>query len=410
MLAPLAVGESRVWGLLRSADVEVTEAAMRRLGVDFAEKDDDALSVSGPADWQVPEGEIDCGNSGTSARLLIGLLAGLGFPAVLKGDPSLSQRPMDRVVYPLQAMGARLRYLDREGFLPVELEARRSGSLRPLRHRPRAASAQVKSCLLLAGLVGGVRVEISERLATRDHTERMLREMGAPISIRQTADGSVVSLEGNRSLRLSPLDMAVPGDFSSAAFLFAAAWLGTGAVEVRDVGLNRTRTGLLQVARAMGARYSVAEEGVEAGEPVGHVLARPSRLQPFQVRSGSLPGLVDEVPVLAILAARAAGVSSIRGAEELRLKESDRLAVLAQNLRAVGVTCREYADGLEIEGTDSPLAGRVSTAGDHRIAMAFGALGASPGCEISLDDRDCVSISYPAFWRDLERIATPETR
>lgn len=409
ILATLAAGPSTVQGILRSVDVRATAEAMRQLGASIREEGDETR-IGGQVQWRAPEEEIDCGNSGTTARLLLGLLAGLGIQAVIRGDASLSRRPMDRVVYPLQAMGARIRYLESEGRLPLELDARRSGSLRSLRHRPRMASAQVKSCILLAGLAGRIRVEVSEARATRDHTERLLDAMGAAIAVdRSTDGGAVVSLEPDRKpAGLSPLRLRVPGDFSSAAFLLAAGWLGAGEVQVLRVGLNPTRTGLLDVAREMGARFDLVEEGFEAREPTGRVRAMPSRLRGFDVDSRALPHLVDEIPVLAVLAARAVGVSRIRGAEELRLKESDRLAVLAGNLGRLGVRCRERADGLEIEGTDAPLAGRVRCAGDHRIAMAFGALGAAPGCRISVDEASCVSISYPSFWQDLERISGSE--
>jgi 3-phosphoshikimate 1-carboxyvinyltransferase len=409
ILATLAAGPSTVQGILRSDDVRTTTEAMRQLGASIHEEGSETR-IAGQVQWRAPEEEIDCGNSGTTARLLLGLLAGLGIRAVIRGDTSLSRRPMERVVYPLQAMGARIRYLAGEGRLPLELEARRSGSLRSLRHRPRMASAQVKSCILLAGLASGTRVEVAEARSTRDHTERLLDAMGAAIDVDRTKDGgAVVSLEpGRQPSELSPLRLRVPGDFSSAAFLLAAGWLGAGEVQVLRVGLNPTRTGLLDVARDMGARFDLAEEDVQALEPTGEVRAVPSRLRAFDLDSRALSHLVDEIPVLAVLAARATGVSRIRGAEELRLKESDRLAVLAGNLGRLGVRCRELADGLEIEGTDAPLTGRVRCEGDHRIAMAFGALGAAPGCRISVDEASCVSISYPSFWQDLERISASE--
>jgi 3-phosphoshikimate 1-carboxyvinyltransferase len=409
ILATLAAGPSTVHGILRSDDVRATTEAMRQLGASIQEEGGETR-IAGQVQWRAPEEEIDCGNSGTTARLLLGLLAGLGIRAVIRGDTSLSRRPMERVVYPLQAMGARIRYLAGEGRLPLELEARRSGSLRSLRHRPRMASAQVKSCILLAGLASGTRVEVAEARSTRDHTERLLDAMGAAIDVDRTKDGgAVVLLEpGRQPSELSPLRLRVPGDFSSAAFLLTAGWLGAGEVQVLRVGLNPTRTGLLDVARDMGARFDLAEEDVQALEPTGEMRAVPSRLRAFDVDSRALSHLVDEIPVLAVLAARASGVSRIRGAEELRLKESDRLAVLAGNLGRLGVRCRELADGLEIEGTDAPLTGRVRCEGDHRIAMAFGALGAAPGCRISVDEASCVSISYPSFWRDLERISASE--
>jgi 3-phosphoshikimate 1-carboxyvinyltransferase len=406
LLGPLAEGRSCLRGVSPCDDVRCTRRALEALGVRIEGEGDETL-ITGPARWRPPPGEIDCGNSGTTARLLLGLLSGLGLPAVLCGDASLSGRPMDRVVYPLQAMGARIRYLKEEDRLPVALEARRSGSLRSLRHRPRVASAQVKSSLLLAGLASAVPVEVIEPTPTRDHTERLLQEMGAPLSVaRMPGGGSAVALESMKhGPALRPLDLGVPGDFSAAASLLAAAWLGAGEVRVVRVGLNARRTGLLRAAAQMGARFEVGEEGVEAGEPMGTLRGSPSRLRASDVGGRLLVDLVDEVPVLAVLAARASGVSRIRGAAELRRKESDRLSTVAAGLQTVGVRCREHSDGLDIEGTDAPLAGVVRTGGDHRIAMAFGVLGAAPGCEITVDDPMCVSISYPGFWRDLERLA-----
>lgn len=411
LLAGLAEGTSRFRGLLDAEDVRVTAAAMRQLGASIPEDWTGEVTIDGPVRWRAPAAPIECGNSGTTARLLLGTLAGLGLPAVLRGDPSLTRRPMDRVVYPLQAMGARIRYLECYGRLPVELEERRSGSLRSLKHRPRVASAQVKSCLMLAALTAGVGLDVLEPGRSRDHTERLFHAMGAPIVIREgpVADPWIHLEAGGVAGELEPLGMTVPGDFSSAAFLLAAAWLGTGSVELCGVGLNPTRTGLLDVARSMRARYEVETSGSEAGEPVGRVAASPSRLRGFDVDAGQLPGLIDEVPVLAVLAARAEGVSRLRGAAELRAKESDRLSILAANLRQLGVTCREQPDGLDIEGTDQPLRGTVRTAGDHRITMAFGVLGSIPGCDVSVDDPDSVAVSYPDFWRDLSKLSGTAT-
>ncbi len=410
LLGGLAAGTSRFRRLLDAEDGRATAAAMRQLGASIPEDWTGEVTIDGPVRWRAPPAPIECGNSGTTARLLLGTLAGLGLPAVLQGDPSLTRRPMDRVVYPLQAMGARIRYLECHGRLPVELEARRSGSLRSLKLRPRVASAQVKSCLMLAALTAGVGLDVLEPGRSRDHTERLLHAMGAPIGFREgpVADPWIHVEAGGVAGELAPLDMTVPGDFSSAAYLLAAGWLGTGPVELRGVGLNPTRTGLLDVARSMGARYEVETAGSEAEEPVGRVAAWPSRLRSFDVDAGLLPGLIDEVPVLAVLAARAEGVSRLRGAGELRVKESDRLSILAANLRQLGVTCREQDDGLDIEGTDQPLRGTVRTAGDHRITMAFGVLGSVPGCDVSVDDPDSVAVSYPDFWRDLSRLSGTE--
>lgn len=405
MLAPLADGASRVRGLLDSADVRATADAMRALGAEVPEDRSDEVVMEGPADFRDASGTVDCGNSGTTARILCGLVAGLGRSAVLDGDASLRTRPMDRVVYPLQALGADIEYRGEEGRLPLALGRRVTGSLRPLVHTPRVASAQVKSSLLLAGLAAGVRVEVREPGRSRDHTERLLEAMGAPLGWGPAGEGARAALEGAEEgrHRLDPLDLRVPGDPSSAAFLAAAALLGAGPVRIEAVSLNPTRTGYLEVLRRMGGRVEVEDGGREAGEPVGDLTVEPSDLSSFEVRGSEIPRLLDEVPVLAVLAARARGTSSIRGAGELRVKESDRLALLASNLQRLGVSCREYEDGLEIEGGEGRLEGRVRTGGDHRMAMAFGALVAA-GHEVEVDEPACVRVSYPGFWDDLERL------
>ncbi len=405
MLAPLAEGRSRVRGLLDADDVRSTARAMRALGAAVPEDWTGEVVLEGPAEFRDAAGTVGCGNSGTTARILCGLAAGLGRAAVLDGDRSLRGRPMDRVVYPLQALGAGITYLEEEGRLPLELERRTSGSLRPLVHTPRVASAQVKSSLLLAGLADGVRVEVREPGRSRDHTERLLAAMGAPVEWGPEGDGARAALEapeGERH-RLEPLELRVPGDASSAAFPAAASLLGAGPVRIEGVGLNPTRTGWIEVLRRMGGRVEVEERGREAGEPVGDLVVEPSDLRGFEIRPEEVPRLLDEVPVLAVLAARARGSSSLRGAAELRVKESDRLALLAENLDRLGVACREREDGLEIEGGDGRLEGRVRTGGDHRMAMAFGALTAA-GHRVEVDDPDCVEVSYPAFWRDMDRL------
>lgn len=406
MLAPLARGTSRVRGLLDAADVRATAAAMRALGAPVPDPDPGGVRIEGPARLEDARGTVDCGNSGTTARILMGLVAGAGVGATLDGDASLRRRPMDRVVYPLQAMGARLDYLDEEDRLPVRVEPRATGSLRDLRHRPRVASAQVKSCLLLAGLAAGVRVEVVEPGRSRDHTERLLEAMGAPARHGPSEDGPRAVVEAREGdLDLGPVSCRVPGDASSAAFLLAAALLAGRELRIPHVGLNETRTGFLEVLRGMGADLEVEEAGSEAGEPVGALTVRPSELEAFELGPELVPRTLDEIPVLAVLAARASGTSVIRGAAELRVKESDRLARVASALDGLGVACREREDGLEVEGTPDPLDGTVQTAGDHRLAMAFGALGADPSARVEVDDPGCVEVSFPGFWDALEDVA-----
>lgn len=405
MLSTLAHGTSRIRGLLDARDVRSTAGALVDAGASVPTSDWEEVRIAGPADLTGPRDGVDCGNSGTTARLLMGMLAGLGLEAVVDGDASLRRRPMDRVVYPLQAMGARMDYLDEEGRLPVRIHPRASGSLRPLRHRPRVASAQVKSCLLLAGLTSGARVEVVEPGRSRDHTERLLESMGAPIRHGPEGEGARVTLaSGEQPAELRPLDITVPGDASSAAFLVAAALLAGRPLRLVGVGLNPTRIGWIEVLRRMGAELRTEETAEEAGEPVGSITVRPSGLGPFEVDRRLVPRVLDEIPVLAVLAARGRGTSVLEGAEELRVKESDRLTLLADNLERLGVVCDERPDGLRIEGSDARLEGSVTTGGDHRMAMAFGILRADADARVEVDDPGCVAVSYPGFWDALETL------
>ena len=406
-LACLADGPSRIHQVPDSADVNSTRAALVALGAGISNTEDGVALVTGPTAWSPSLHPVDCGNSGTTVRLLMGLLVGLGVPARLTGDASLRKRPMDRVVYPLQSMGGRITCSEARDRLPIELETRTTGSLRVMRYRGRVVSAQVKSALLLAGLAAGNEVEVRESGVSRDHTERMLASLGAPIEFGPLDDGGarVLLADSTRSVRLPGFDLTIPGDVSSAAFLIAAGLLTGQAVHIEGVGLNETRTGFLQVLRRMGVEIRERIQETRLGEPVGTIDVVPGRQEPFEIKAEEVPSLIDEIPVLAVLAARAQGNSQISGAGELRLKESDRLAALASNLTALGVECEERRDGFTIGGSARPLTGTVCTGGDHRIAMAFGVLGRAPGCAIGVDDRACVDVSYPGFWTDLEKIA-----
>lgn len=411
MLAAVASGASRVRGILDAEDVRSTASCLRSIGAGIPEDWSGELEVPGGRDLHDADEVLDCGNSGTTARVLSGLIAGLGIEARLDGDASLRRRPMERVVYPLQAMGATVEYEGEEGRLPFRIRSRATGSLRTMRHIPRVASAQVKSCMLLAGLAGGVRVEVVEPGRSRDHTERLLEAMGAPVEYHPAGDdtpldegGTHVTLDpGGWDGRLRPLDLDVPGDLSSAAFLAVAALAARRPIRLPGVGTNPTRSGFLEVLRRAGGRVEVHDEWSSCGEPRADLRVEGGELRPFEVEGEEIPTLLDEVPALAVLAARIPGASEIRGAGELRVKESDRLALLAENLEELGVDAEERDDGLRIRGDDEPLRGRVRTAGDHRIAMAFGVLSALPGNHVELDDPDCVSVSYPGFWEDLRR-------
>lgn len=396
ILAALATGTSRIRGLLRSADTGSTAAALRALGVNLPELGDTvAVKGRGLRGLTAPTGALDCGNSGTTARLLAGVIAGHPIAATLTGDESLRRRPMGRVARPLTEMGARIE-LSAGGQLPMTVHG---ADLRTICWTSPSASAQVKSAVLLAALCAQVPVTVDEPLRSRDHTERMLTALGANL----TMDGTRVTVGPN--LALDPLDVEIAGDPSSAAFLAGLAALAdAGDVRLPGICVNPTRTGFANVLQRMGARIVLDDERVVAGEPVGDMTVSPGELRGVSIGAAEIPSLVDELPMLACVAARAAGETTISGAAELRVKESDRIAALVSNLVALGVDARETADGLRVVGSRRPLRGKVVTYGDHRIAMAFAMLGAASGCAIELDDSACVSVSYPDFWRDLARV------
>jgi 3-phosphoshikimate 1-carboxyvinyltransferase len=344
---------------------------------------------------RAPTVDLDCGNSGTSARLLAGVVAAQPFAGRFVGDESLSRRPMRRVAHPLTQMGARVDLTDGDR-LPMTVHG---GALEPIEWRSETPSAQVKSAILLAGLASGVEVTVREGERSRDHTERMLAACGAEVWVNDEA----VMLWPTREL--APLDGAVPGDPSSAAFVAALAALASaGTIEIVDVCLNPTRIGFLQALARMGAALDVTDERREGGEPVGALRVAPGGLHGITVGASEVPAMIDELPVLACVAACADGETVITGAAELRVKESDRIATVVANLRAVGGDADELPDGIRVAGPRRPLRGSVRTHGDHRIAMAFGVLGALPGNRIHVDDPACVGVSYPNFWEDLTRV------
>jgi 3-phosphoshikimate 1-carboxyvinyltransferase len=407
MLSAVAQGASRLRGLLPSADCRSTASVLRALGCGVADPPGDGGEVvvagAGIASWRAPERPLDCGNSGTTARLMLGLLASRPFAATVTGDGSLRARPMRRVSGPLERMGAALRELGEPDRLPLEVLGR---PLRPIEHASTVPSAQVKSAVLLAGVAGGVPVAVREPSPSRDHTERMLRGLGILVRVEAVDGGSVVRLEPP-SAPLPPLDLDVPGDPSSAAFLVALAALsGAGELRIRGVGVNPTRTGFLRLARRMGARIRCEDRRSAGGEPVADlVVAGGAALRGIEVGPGEVPDAIDEIPVLAVLAARAEGETRITGAAELRVKETDRIAALVENLRAIGVQAEELADGLVVRGTDRPLAGPVRTHHDHRVAMAFGVLGAAGSATLLVDAPAVVEVSFPGFWDLLRRLS-----
>ena len=310
---------------------------------------------------------------------------------------------MARVTDPLTAMGAQFDALEVEGRLPIRV---RGGPLKEFSYRLPVASAQLKSALLLAGLVGGVKVHLVEPGRSRDHTEKVLGGLGVSVTSGPREGGWGVALS-DPPLALPPLDLDIPGDFSSAAFFLLLGLLRAGnePLVIKAVGLNQTRTGLLPVLERMNARVLVEmAPGVGEGEPSGDLVVYPSELAGCRVGGDEIPGLIDEVPILAAGAARARGLTRITGARELRVKETDRIRAVVDNLRALGVEAEELEDGMEIEGTDRPLRGRVQSHGDHRIAMAFGVLGSLPGNVVQVDGGEVAGVSFPGFWELLARV------
>jgi len=397
MLAALARGTSELTGLLTGEDVKSTARVLRGLGADISTIREGATVKVHVSRLTAPVSRLHCGNSGTTARLMLGILAGQRFAATLTGDASLRRRPMRRVTEPLRAMGARID--DAHGdALPLTI---RGGRLHALTYTSPVASAQVKSALLLAGLTGRVAVNVREPYLSRDHTERLLLHLG--LDLRYENGG--VSLQPS-AVSLPAFRLAVPGDASSAAFMIAAAGLAEGGeLLVENVGVNPTRTGFLVVLERMGAHVERVNLRDEGGEPVADLIARPApALRGTEVTAAEVPTLVDEVPILAALASRAAGETTFREVGELRVKESNRLELIAANLRAVGVDARALGNDLHVQGTPRPPRGRVETARDHRLAMAFAVLGTIPGADIRLSERASVAISYPRFFADLRRI------
>ncbi len=398
LFSALAHGESRVRGLLDAEDVRATRRACERLGATFREEAG-AVVVSPPERLREPDDVVDCGNSGTSLRLLAGVVSSVPGLSVLTGDASLRRRPVRRVIEPLRRMGANLSARDGDRLPPV---VARGGPLRGARHVLEVASAQVKSAILLAGLFADGETSVVEPAASRDHTERMLRRMGIALAV----DGLEVRVAPGRP-RGGAVD--VPGDVSSAAFfLCAAAGLEGSAVTARNMGTNPTRTGLLDVLREMGASVEVAGERESAGEPRADVAVRSGPLRAATIAGPLVPRLIDELPVLMVLATQARGRTVIRDARELRVKESDRLASMGEALAAAGARVEQFVDGCAIEGP-TRLRGpvEVRTRLDHRIAMSMAVAQLfMDGGEVALDDVDCVATSFPSFFAILDRLAT----
>jgi len=398
LLAALAPGRSRLRGALTSLDARSTAGLLRAMGVRVSPLRPGAdIVVAGRRRLRRPERVLDCGNSGTSARLSLGILAAHRFRATLTGDASLRRRPMRRVTEPLTLMGARFEAADPDR-LPLTVHG---GALTPLEWRLPVSSAQIKGSLLFAGVASAQPVAVYEPNGrSRDHSERLLRSFGYEV-LEDSAGWIRFAPTGE----LRPFEVEVPGDPSSAAFLVGAALLAeSGSLRICGVGLNPTRTGFLRVLERMGAGIASENQSEQAGEPVGDLIAGPATLGGTIVTADEIPALIDEIPLLAVVASRAAGVTRFHDVGELRVKESDRLGLLAANLRAVGVEAAAEGDTLTVAGTDAPPAGRVVTEGDHRIAMAFAVLGTVKGAKVAVDDMACAAVSFPGFSDTLRSI------
>ena len=394
----LADGQTEVVGLLNSGDVQSTGRCLTDLGVKI-EKQGEKIFVQGVGSrgFATPEKTLDCGNSGTTIRLLMGVLAGCGITATLTGDSSLVRRPMKRVAEPLRKMGAQFT-LTREDYAPLVVKGAR---LHAIDYQLKIASAQIKTAVMLAGLFADGTTVISGEIQSRDHTERMLRHFGVNVGV----SSNEIQIKGGQ--RLSAAHVNVPGDPSTAAFWMGAASLIPHAqVEMENISLNPTRIGFIRVLQRMGANVTL-KMTEELPEPTGTIKVTQGSLKGVHVSKDEIPSLIDELPLLAVLASQASGVTLVEGAEELRVKETDRIEAVATNLRAMGAEIEVREDGFRIEGPQVLKGASVKSFHDHRIAMAFSIAGLVAKGETVIHDPDCVGISYPDFYKTLDELTHP---
>lgn len=397
MLGAIAEGPTEIHVFSTSADCQSTLDCLKRLGVKIG-RQENVVTIQGVGlgGLRVPSGNLDAGNSGSTMRMLAGILAGQPFRSVLTGDASLCRRPMKRVADPLMQMGARIKTAA-GGLPPLEIEG---GTLRPIRYELPVPSAQVKSAILLAGIFAEGETSVVERTPTRDHTEIALEQMGADIARHQ----HTIAVRGRA--RLQGQKLYVPGDISSAAFFIAAGlMLPESNLVLQNVGLNPTRTAILDVLVPMGGRVKVINLEMLNGELLGDLHVESSQLRGGEIPAVAIPGLIDELPVLSVLGTQTDEGLAFRGAGELRVKESDRLAAVAENLRRMGAEVEEYPDGLRVAGRQTLRGAEIDPHGDHRIAMAFAVAGLLAQGTTTLKDSACVDVSFPGFFDILARIA-----
>ena len=403
LFASLARGESVLEGLADGEDVASTVAVLRSLGIDIEHGDVLRVQGGGLRGLRAAGAPLDCGNSGTTMRLLAGPLAGQPFTSTLTGDAYLRRRPMRRIAAPLSAMGATLDTAA-GGTAPLIIDGK--SPLRAITHRPQVASAQVKSCVLLAGLFADGPTTVVERAATRDHTERLLAAMGATVDVGSSAEGPYATIEPGGEL--SAIAGTVPGDTSSAAYWLVAATLLEGScLTLHNVGLNPTRAGIIDLLCDWGADISVERHEDWYGEPVGTLVIAGvgAALSGGTIEGAAVPGVIDELPLIAALAPFTEHGVEIRDAAELRVKESDRIATTAAALRALGVEVEEFPDGLAVRGGQRLAGGVVDAGGDHRIALAMGAVGLAAAGPVTVLSAEAISVSYPGFAAAVDEVA-----
>jgi 3-phosphoshikimate 1-carboxyvinyltransferase len=399
MLGSLAEGTTRVEGFLTGEDNLSTLQAFESMGISIRRTGETSLQIEGRGldGLQEPEDVIDCGNSGTTMRLMTGLLAGQKFFSVLTGDQYLRRRPMKRVVGPLTRMGARISGRRGGELAPLAIQG---SLLQPVSYDSPVASAQVKSALLLAGLYAEGETTVREPHLSRDHSERMLQWFGADL---RTFDGGVTI---NGRPRLRGKDVRIPGDISSAAFFMVAGLVTPGSeLLIRNVGINPSRSGIIDILRAMGGSLELLDRRNPSGEPVADILVRTSALQGIDIGGELVPRAIDEFPVISVAAALAEGTTTIRDARELRVKETDRIAAMTAALNELGASVEAQDDGMTITGCERLQGGRVESRGDHRIAMSLAVAALNSAAPVSIVDTDCTETSFPGFWETLAGVA-----
>jgi 3-phosphoshikimate 1-carboxyvinyltransferase len=399
MLGAIANGITTVRGFLRGEDNMSTMHAFRAMGVEIND-DGETIRIAGRGlhGLKEPDNVLDCGNSGTTIRLITGLLSGQSFFSVVTGDQYLRKRPMKRVVEPLTLMGARIAGRKGGTLAPLAING---GMLRGIDYQSPVSSAQIKSSIMLAGLYADGETSVTEPSLSRDHSERMFRLFGASV----VSNDKGVKVQGG--VELQAQEVTVPGDISSAAFFMVAALITPGSeLLIRNVGVNPSRTGVIDILLAMGGDIQLMDQRDVSGEPVADLLVRSSRLKGISISGSVVPRAIDEFPAICVAAARAEGVTSIRDAKELRVKETDRITAMADNLRKLGITVSEVEDGMDITGSELLLGGTVDSSGDHRIAMSMSVAALVASGPITVTDIGCVATSFPTFFPLLEKVAS----